>query len=135
MDRPTAPAMPHRHGGQRRSSGSSHCRRLRSLVAATSAPAMGAQRTPVGTVTGAMLPLPLDTAGGGVDASVLAGIRQRKQSAVASEDFRLAAELSDLLRVLDRPGGHNLELSSDDFAFDTLEEVRASGCVLPLDVY
>ena len=96
---------------------------------------MGAQRTPVGTVTGAMLPLPLDTAGGGVDASVLAGIRQRKQSAVASEDFRLAAELSDLLRVLDRPGGHNLELSSDDFAFDTLEEVRASGCVLPLDVY
>ena len=104
-------------------------RRLRALAAAvaSSAPVelgqLGPpQRVPLGRVSDALLPLPLDTGGSGVSAAKLRQIREQQRSAVQAQDYRLAAELTDLLRVLDQPGGPSRELSSDDFAFDTLEE-------------
>ena len=67
------------------------------------------------------LPLPLDTEGSGVDAQKLAEIVALQRRAVDEQDYRVAAELTDLLRVLQQPGGHSASLSSDDFAFETLE--------------
>jgi hypothetical protein len=73
-------------------------------------------------VSDSLLPLELDTDGGGVSKIQLAEIRGLQRHAVQTEDFRLAAELTDLLRVIDRPGGVHQELTSDDFAFDTLAD-------------
>ncbi len=106
--------------------GSSAVRRLDFLAAGVSAkgPAeLGPpQRVPLGRVSDSLLPLELDTDGGGVSKTQLAEIRELQLHAVQIEDFRLAAELTDLLRVIDQPGGAHQELTSDDFAFDTLED-------------
>lgn len=81
-----------------------------------------AQRVPLGRVTESLLPLELDTDGDGVSMQQRAVVRELQRKAIHSQDYRLAAELTDLLRVIDRPGGANRVLTSDDFAFDTLEQ-------------
>jgi hypothetical protein len=77
---------------QRRRRGAAPERRLCAVAVAISpGPAEHvAQRTPIGRATASLLPLPLDTGGGGVRAERLAEIRARKRLAVASEDYRLA---------------------------------------------
>lgn len=84
-------------------------RRLRVLVAGMSAIVPGElgppQRVPPGRVSHSLLPLHLDTDGGGVSKTQLLEIRELQHKAVHTSDYRLAAELTDLLRVIDRPGG------------------------------
>ena len=80
------------------------CRRLRGLATALSAAdSLPAPRRPVGEATAALLPLPLDTEGSGVDAQKLAEIVALQRRAVDEQDYRVAAELTDLLRVLQQP--------------------------------
>lgn len=85
-------------------------RRLRALVAGMSASIVPVelgppQRVPPGRVSHSLLPLHLDTDGGGVSKTQLVEIRKLQHKAVHTNDYRLAAELTDLLRVIDRPGG------------------------------
>jgi len=102
--------------------------RLASAVAAGSAQPLGsvlAQRTPIGRASAALLPLPLDADGGGVAAAQLLAVRERRRAAVEAENFRLAAELTDLLRVIEPPGGTARGVTTEDFAPPTLEEQEA----------
>ena len=91
-------------------------RRLRALVAGMSRAPVAEnqivpvelgppQRVPPGRVSHSLLPLHLDTDGGGVSKTQLVEIRELQHKAVHTNDYRLAAELTDLLRVIDRPGG------------------------------
>lgn len=82
----------------------------------------------------ALLPLPLDVAGGGVGAEKLEELRERKRLALEAEDYRLAAEMSDLLRVLGS-GGVGVSVADAAACRDTDEReafmLRYGFCVLP----
>ena len=61
----------------------------------------GAAAASVGAVPASLLPLPLDVHGRGIAPHKLEQLRALKQEAVAAEDYRAAAEMHDLLTVLD----------------------------------
>ena len=54
----------------------------------------------VGEVSEALKPLPLDVGGGGVAQWKLDEIAEKERDALESGDYRLAAEMNDLLTVL-----------------------------------
>ena len=70
--------------------------RLRSIGAALRSAGLAI----TGEVSSELLPLPLDTAGGGVSASKLDEIAGRERAALADGDYRLASEMRDLHSVL-----------------------------------
>jgi hypothetical protein len=78
-------------------------RRLRHLVACSASDA-AASISPIPIEPedhhAYLLPLPLDAGGGGVSSAKLEEIREKKRAALAAEDYRLAAEMNDLIRVL-----------------------------------
>ena len=73
---------------------------LRGLGAPSSAGAAAAASV-VGAAPASLLPLPLDVHGRGIAPHKLEQLRALKQKAVAAEDYRAAAEMHDLLTVLD----------------------------------
>lgn len=78
-------------------------RLLRLRAALATAPAAAAVAEPpaaVGTAPASLLPLPLDVKERGIEPAALGRITARKDQAIADEDYRVAAEMHDLLTVL-----------------------------------
>lgn len=83
-----------------------------------------------------LLPLPLDVNGAGVSAEKLHELLEQKRAALAVEDYRRAAEMDDLVRVLSLDHGRPRVTVSDAAALQNTDAREAfflqnGFCVLP----